>query len=416
LLINTIMARNLAIEDSVMYDMATWSAPLAYNLEAYSTTDRCTVKTKQVSQEVTFNGSVTNNKAQYAYVIDWSQRNAPQALAQLWAKKYNVRSAFEPFYVGDQSFPAGTLIVLRGRNLDATDVMNKEIKVIAQNAGVEIIGLNSGQVMKGMDLANGRNVPIKQPKVALLVEPPFSTYTAGQIYFLFDWQTGLPIDRIKATALQQSSTLKFGGRSRSVDLKDYDVLIVPDGGNGLPELFKEEALGQIKDWVNEGGTLIATEGAAAFFTKELSDFTEISLQEYPKDSSLMARSLPYDQRTAYEGKKRIPGTALNAKIDITHPLAFGLKTELYTLKFGTDALAPNAGLETVGSYEKLNQLNVAGYASSDNLGHLAENTFAGVVNLGRGKVVYLIDNTQYRMFWMGPSRMMQNAVMQIPGY
>ena len=40
LLINTIMARNLAIEDSVMYDMATWSAPLAYNLEAYSTTEQ----------------------------------------------------------------------------------------------------------------------------------------------------------------------------------------------------------------------------------------------------------------------------------------------------------------------------------------------------------------------------------------
>ena len=71
----------------------------------------------------------------------------------------------------------------------------------------------------------------------------------------------------------------------------------------MSELFKEEALDEIKDWVNEGGTLIATEGAASFFTKESSDFTEISLKEYPKDSSLMARSLPYDQRTVYEGKK-----------------------------------------------------------------------------------------------------------------
>jgi hypothetical protein len=415
LLINTIMARNLAIEDSVMYDMSTWSAPLAYNLDAYSTKGGYTVKTKQVSQEVEFNGSVINNEAQYAYVIDWSQRNAPQALAQLWAKKYNVRSAFEPFYTGDQLFPAGTLIVLRGRNLERKDEMDQEIKAIAQNAGVEIMGFNSGRVMGGMDLANGRNVPIKQPKVALLVEPPFSSYTAGQIYFLFDWQTGLPIDRIKATALQQSSTPKFGG-SRSVDLKDYEVLILPNGGRGLSELFKEEALNEIKDWVNEGGTLIATEGAASFFTKESSHFTEISLKKYPKDSSLMARSLPYDQRTSYKGKKRIPGTALNAKIDITHPLAFGLKAELYTLKFGTDALVPNVALETVGSYSTLDQLNVAGYASPENLGHLAENTFAGVVSMGKGKVVYLIDNTQYRMFWMGPSRMMQNAVMQIPGY
>ena len=127
------------------------------------------------------------------------------------------------------------------------------------------MGFNSGRVMAGMDLANGRNVPIKQPKVALLVEPPFSTYTAGQIYFLFDWQTGLPIDRIKATALQQSSTLKFGGRSRSVDLKDYDVLILPNGGSGLSELFKEEALGQIKDWVNEGGNTHRHRGSGIIF-------------------------------------------------------------------------------------------------------------------------------------------------------
>ena len=422
LLINTIMARNLEIEDSVMYDMSTWSAPLAYNLNAYSTMGTFSVETKPVSQEVNFEGLVINNEAQYAYVIDWSQRNAPQALAQLWARGYNVRSAFEPFIIGDKTFTSGSLIVLLGRNLHHKNKIDLEIKEIAQNAGVEIIGFNSGRVMTGMDLANGRNVPINQPKVALLVEPPFSVYTAGQIYFLFDWQTGLPIDRIKATALQQSSTPKFGGNFRGVNLKDYDVLILPsggilpDGGSDLSELFEKEALDQIKNWVNEGGTLIATEGAVSFFTNELSDFTEISLKKYPKDSSLMARFLPFGQRTAYEGKKRIPGTALNARIDITHPLGFGLKEELYTLKFGTDALMPNIELETVGSYSTLSKLNVAGYASPENLSHLAETTFAGVESLGKGKVVYLIDNTQYRMFWMGPSRMMQNAVMQIPGY
>ena len=416
LLINTIMARNLAIEDSVMYDMSTWSAPLAYNLNAYSTMGAFTVETKPVIQEVNYKGLVINNEAHYAYVIDWSQRNAPQALAQLWAREYKVRSAFEPFIMGDKTFSAGSLIVLLGRNLYHKDRIDLEIKEIAQNSGVEIIGFNTGRVTTGMDLANGRNVPINQPKVALLVEPPFNLYTAGQIYFLFDWQTGLPIDRIKATTLQQSSTPKFGSNLRGVDLKDYDVLILPDGGSGLAKLFEKEALNQIKNWVNEGGTLIATEGAVSFFTNELSDFTDISLKKYPKDSSLMAQFLPYGQRTAYEGKKRIPGTALNARIDITHPLGFGLKEELYTLKFGTDALIPNIALETVGSYNKLNKLNVSGYASTENLSHLAETTFAGVETLGSGKIVYLIDNTQYRMFWMGPSRMMQNAVMQIPGY
>ncbi len=40
LFINTVLQREMEIEDSIMYDMATWSAPLAYNLEAYWTENK----------------------------------------------------------------------------------------------------------------------------------------------------------------------------------------------------------------------------------------------------------------------------------------------------------------------------------------------------------------------------------------
>ena len=53
----------------------------------------------------------------------------------------------------------------------------------------------------------------------------------------------------------------------------------------------------------------------------------------------------------------------------------------------------------------------AGYASQENIQKAAGNAFAGVSEMGSGKVVFLLDNTQYRMFWVGPARMMQNAVM-----
>jgi hypothetical protein len=36
--------------------------------------------------------------------------------------------------------------------------------------------------------------------------------------------------------------------------------------------------------------------------------------------------------------------------------------------------------------------------------------------MGRGQVVMLLDNTQYRMFWIGPARFVQNAVMLLPGF
>ena len=416
LFIASIMERNMSIEDSVMYDMATWSAPVAYNLEAFSTTTPVAVSKTEITAPLSQQAKIVNPNAQYAFVIDWHQRNAPKALSMLWSKGYRVRSAGEAFGVGNQNFPAGSLIVLRGRNLEKADEIVGDMGRIAIEAGVNVIGFESGRVEWGMDLASTRNRPIDQPRVALLVDPPFNSYTAGQIYFLFDWDTQLPIDRVRISTLEQTSLPKQGFRFGGVDLNQYDVCILP-GGNNLGAIFGEEQINAIKDWISHGGTLIATEDAADFFTEGGSKLTDVKMKKSPGDSSETAKYLPYNQRQDYFGKKRIPGTALNAMVDTSHPLAFGVKSSLYSLKFGNDALQPSPGFETVGYYHKdAAKLSVAGYASQENLQHLAGQTFAGVKRIGEGKVVFLVDNTQYRMFWLGPARMMINAVMQLPGH
>ena len=417
LFITSIMERNMAIEDSVMYDMATWSAPLAYNLDCYTTSSRFTADTEEVTEPLAEAAGLTNSNAQYAYVIEWKQRNAPKALAMLWDKEYRVRAAEEPFTDGERTFGEGTLVILRGRNLDKDDQMVDDLQSIAEEAGVEIVGYDSGRMAGGWDLASSSNRPVKQPKVALMVEPPFDTYTCGQLYFLFDQETHLPVERIRTSILQQTAMPKFGRRYGGADLLDYDVLILPDGGSGLRQLFQKEQLAELKAWVQGGGVLIANESAAGFFTKGQSEFTGVEIKEAPEDSSEVANYLPYNQRRDYYGKKRIPGSALTSKLDTTHPLAFGMNPDLYSLKFGNTGMKPSSDLETVGYYVKdKGDLLVAGYASDENLEHLAGTTFAGVVNMGSGKVVFLADNTQYRMFWRGPSRLMQNAVMLLPGF
>jgi len=417
LFINSVMERNLAIEDSVMYDMATWSAPLAYNLEAYSTDEPFSVATVAVEEAPAPPAGLTNDDAQYAYLIEWRQRHAPRALALLWRKGYRVRSAAEPFSDGRRTYGAGTLIVLRGRNREKAGEIVADMRAVAEEAGVQIEGYNTGRMTSGYDLASTRNRPVKAPRVALMVDEPFDTYTAGQLYFLFDWETRLPVERIRTSVLQQTALPKFGSRYGYADLNDYDVLILPDGGGDLKELFKEKELEQLKAWVRGGGVLIAAEGAAEFFTEKESKMTKAALVASPKDSSDAVKYLPYGERRDYFGKQRIPGSALNARVDVTHPLAFGMDEELYSLKLGDEALEPSPDLQTVGYYyADPARLLAAGYASQENLEKLAGKTFAGVAPVGDGKVVFLLDNTQYRMFWRGPSRMMQNAVMLLPGF
>ena len=352
----------------------------------------------------------------YAYVIEWQQQNAPKALALLWQKGYRVRAAQKMFDTGIKAYQPGSLIVLLGRNLKKEDQIQADIKAIAEEAGVVIDGVNTGRMQKGIDLTSRFSRPIKQPKVAMLVEPPFSTYTSGQLYFLFDQVTALPVERIRTSILKQTTIPKFGQRYGGADLLDYDVLILPGGGNNLKKLFGKEHLKTIQQWVSNGGILIATESAAEFFTKKASQFTQIELLQSPKDTTEKAAFVPFADRRDYHGKKNIPGAAMNATLDNSHPLAFGMPDHLYSLKFGSKALKPNASFQTVGRYEAdANSLLAAGYASQENLDRMAGNVFAGVQPMGTGKVVFLLDNTQYRMFWRGPSRMMQNAVMLLKG-
>ncbi|MEN0004640.1 MAG: M14 family zinc carboxypeptidase [Bacteroidota bacterium] len=420
LFINTIMNRQMMIEDSVMYDMSTWAAPFAYNLEAYYTTSSDLPPVSKVAdgtEVIKKVSNVVNPNAKYAYVIDWSQRNAPKALSMLWEKGYRVRAALEAFSDGTQSFVQGTLIVLKGRNRERASTIVADMNSIAAAAEVKIVGLNTGRMEQGNDLASRKSTPLKQPKVALMVEPPFSTYTTGQIYYLFDKESALPIERVRTSILKQTAIPKFGQRYGLADLNDYDVLILTGGGQHLGKLFDKKYSKELETWIRNGGTLVTTESAATFFTAKRSPLTKVELHALAPDTTEEARYLHFEDREDFYGKKRIPGSALKAKIDNSNPLAFGMEDQLYSIKFGANALVPSRQLQTVGHYlEDPAELLASGYASEQNLKHLAGHTFAGVLPMGQGKIVYLLDNTQYRMFWRGPSRMMQNAVMLLPSF
>jgi len=241
-----------------------------------------------------------------------------------------------------------------------------------------------------------------------MMDSGFNSYTAGQIWFLFDQWTELGIDRIRSGSI---------GR---LDFDEYDVIIMPSGF-GLDSIFYESDRNRLKEWVRNGGTLVATEGATSWLTKEESGITSAELFEEKKDGDEdkidPAAYTRYKDQEDSSGLKRIPGSAFKAMIDNSHPLAFGMKDKLYSLKFSTNALKPDPAFSTVGYYMKdVDEVLASGYASMENKEKAAGKAFAAVQEMGSGNVVFLMDNTQYRMFWVGPVRMMQNAVMLVPGF
>jgi hypothetical protein len=408
ILINTLMKRNLAIDDSVMYDMSTWSAPLAYNLDAAWTERNVDVDLERVTELPSVPAGVENPDARYAFVIDWNQRHAPKALARFWDAGYRVRSAMETFRLNGRTFSRGSLIVLAGRNYGKLDSMREDMARIADEASVEIVGLETGRMDEGMDLASRDSEVIEKPDVALLVDSPFNSYTAGQLWFLFDRWTEFGISRLRSDALD------------NIDLNEYDVLLIPGSRGSLSSVIDSTMQERLKAWVRSGGTIVATEGSAAFFTENGSGFTDVKMIEEEKEEEHIAGIDPaaytrYEARRDSSGLRRIPGSGLAASLDDSHPLAFGIGSEVTSLKFSDDALVPTTDWQVAGYYHRdAGQLLVSGYASQENLEKLAGHAFAGVREMGSGKIVFLLDNTQYRMFWVGPARMVQNAVMLLP--
>lgn len=406
--INTIMKRQLAIDDSVMYDMASWSAPMSYNLDAAWSEDQVDVASTTVNESPQYATGVENSDAQYAYVVEGKQRYTPNALAKLWKAGYRVRVAKEPFTYNGDEYGEGSLIVLIGRNYEKRDQIEDDMQRIAEEAKVTIHGFDTGRMDSGIDLASRDSEPVDEPQVGLMVDSPFSSYTAGQIWFLFDQWTEFGINRIRSDRLS------------SLDLNEYDVLVLPGAWGGYSSVLDSTTLDRLESWVHQGGTLVATEDAAEFMTKDQSGFTSVELveDEDAKEEEENGQTIdpaaytPYAALEDTSGLKRIPGSAFKGHIDSTNPLAFGLTDRLYSLKFSSEALLPSTDWQVVGYYDKdPESVMAAGYASQKNQEHAAGNAFAGVQNMGSGKVVFLLDNTQYRMFWVGPARMMQNAVM-----
>ncbi|MDZ7691307.1 MAG: hypothetical protein U5K69_09285 [Balneolaceae bacterium] len=87
-------------------------------LDAAWTTDGLNVSTSRVTEAPAYASGVDNPDAGYAYVIDWSQRYAPNALADLWNAGYRVRTAEKNITLNGGTYSRGSLIVLIGRNFE----------------------------------------------------------------------------------------------------------------------------------------------------------------------------------------------------------------------------------------------------------------------------------------------------------
>nr|WP_298997698.1 M14 family metallopeptidase [uncultured Allomuricauda sp.] len=387
-LVKVLFEPKAKLSDSLTYDITAWSLPYAYGLETIASSSII----GQSKVEYTYAGKPILNKNEYAYVTDWNSMKDARFLADLLKKGIRVRKSNHPFTMDGKSFERGSLIITsedNKHNKDFFSVLNEAF--IAHNK--DITSTSTGFVDSGKDFGSSGVKMIKKPIIAVLSGNPTSTYRFGELWHFFEQQLEYPISVLGSDYF------------KSVDLNKYNILILPDGN--YTSFFDEKQLKKLTDWVRNGGRLISMGRAIQAIGKGKG--LSISIRE-TKDSTNNGPK-PHKNVRRERVQSSITGAIFKTKVDNSHPLAYGYPTYYFSLKLGS------------GSYDFLKSGNaayiendtkpVSGFAGSKAQKKLKNSLVFGAEPLGKGNVVYMVDNPLFRGFWENGKLFFANALFMI---
>jgi hypothetical protein len=380
------------ISDSATYDVTAWSIPYAWGLDAYASSLQVEVRSSQALDSVR---AMDGNAIGYA--IPWNDLGSVKALSELMKRGIKVRVADEPFEIGKTKFDRGTLLVLRTSNTQFGDKLFYKINEAMSAAGAEGLALTplpTAYADKGADLGSSKVRYIKKPKVALFTGQGISAYAAGEFWHYFEQDLKYPLSLVNA---ENAGSLKWS---------EFDVVIMPEGNYR----FLNEKSGQdaLKNWIRQGGKLIATEYAVpqlANLELGIKLKKEEDGKEGAKDYSLLRR---YEDRERDYLPNSIPGAVYKLDLDNTHPLAFGMPDHYFTIKMDDNIYEFLKEGWNVGVMKK--EAYVSGFAGSKTKAKLKDGTLIGSVLVGRGSVIFFTDDPIFRSFWNAGKLLLANAV------
>lgn len=372
------------VTDSNTYDITTWSVPYAYGVKGYAVKEKLDLSNDWKSTPVTpVNGS-------YGLLIPYTSFNSAKVLAELLKHNVKVRFAEKPFKYGTKNYERGTLIVLRTSNTSVNWAAIANAACIKHNVQADVV--ETGFMDQGSDMGSPDvKIISSAPKVALLTGEGTSSLGAGEIWHFFDKQLDYPL------------TLINGGDIARISLKNFTVIIVPDGY--IRALSEKATADRLKEFVRSGGKIIALENAVGQMAAEwgLKQKTD---KDDEKGEYLDVKK--YGDRERSYLPNSIPGAIYKMDLDNTHPLGFGYPDFYYTLKQDGVLFEFMKGGWNVGVLKK--DAYVTGFAGYKVKSKLKDGMLFGVQDMGGGSVVYLTDNPLFRNFWENGKLLFSNAV------
>lgn len=397
LLVNTYQAKGVftkilfepksMLEDSNTYDITAWSLPYAYDLKAYATTQRLSgVDAKPVFSKIT---KFETGKKVYAFASEITSFEESKFLANLLKEKIKVRVQESPFKASGKNFGNGTLIITRKGNENLGETFENIVLTIAQKYDINLTPLYSGLVESGPDLGSGSVDVVNPPKIGVLMGAGVTPTAVGDVWHFFDKQINYPV------------TLIDGSYFSKVDLWKLDVLILPDGNYG--KIINDHK--EITRWVSDGGRVILLEDANSFFAGK----DGLELKSKTKPEPVQNQNKTYGSREREGISDQIPGAIYKINLDNTHPLAYGydgFTNVIIKSVFDFEFLKNGWNVGKLGEH-------VSGFVGKNVKASMKDKPVFAVQDIGKGKVIYMLESPIFRGFWYGGRMLFANAAFLV---
>lgn len=377
------------VEDSITYDITAWSLPYAHGLKAYASTQK-------IQPDASYDFAppmpqmIDDNP--YSYIFKWESLDDAAFLGAMMKKGVKVRCASNPFIINNQKYPSGTLIVNRADNKYVSGGFNQAVQATAYEFQRKLTTTPSGFSQSGADFGSAQMNLLDAPKVLLVYGDRVSTNSYGQVWHYFENTIQYPFVAIKSDQLNDTN------------LADFNTVILTDGRySSIPD--------KLGDWVKGGGKLIAMGSAIRSIAGETGFKIKSKSADKEKADSLAAKVKKYADQEREFIKSFIPGAIFKTKVDNTHPLAYGLPDYYFTLKTTNRNYEVSEDLWNVGYIDK--QPMSMGFVGSKAMKQVEESVVLATQSMGRGNVVYLVDNPLYRAFWEQGAFIMGNAIFLV---
>jgi hypothetical protein len=406
-------ARGLGDE---IYDVTAWSLPLMFNTPS----DRCaaapTVSLTAATADKVVPRGIADVDAAYGYLVA-PGFGATRLMAAALREHIAMRTMDKPFTQAGRRWPSGTLVIARAGN--PSDLTAK-MTGWAATTGAEVSGIADSWVSDGPSFGSSDAVALRAPRIALAWDDPTSPTEVGATRYVLEREFGYPVTVIRTSNLA------------GADLSAFQVVILPQGG-GYKATLGEAGAKHLKEWVDNGGTLIGLGSATRFLTDpsadmlasrrenaaEAGDASEAS-DKARVDGKLIASLSDYEKQVgdSQHGPASVAGVLARADVDPEHWLSAGVAPSLNILVGGSDIYTPlKVGEGTnVARFASADDLLMSGQLWAQNRAQLAFKPAIMASSSGRGWIIGFAQDPTTRGYLDGMKVIFANAVFRGPAH